>query len=97
ILLCHLRLLPSVCTIIPHPAQKCKGFSFLAATCPPPKRVFFPACPHPLPPPTRKLFTKRALRGRGRGKVFFLSQGGLWPPWESPFSKGAASLHEGGV
>ena len=69
--------------------------------CPPPSRL--PArsvrgrAPLALahPPPVVIVCTGGDLAATGGGILFFFSQGGRGPPWESPFSRGKASLHEG--
>ncbi len=47
-------------------------------------------------PPSRcySLHGRRPCRNGG-GILFFFSQGGRGPPWESPFSRGKASLYKG--
>ena len=55
----------------------CPSFLFLLHSS------LFTVLPTPLPPPTHKLFTKRALRWRGRGSFFFQNIDfirGLRPP-----------------
>ena len=49
------------------------------------------------PLPLISFVVRGNLAATGGGILFFFSQGGLWPPWESPFSMGPASLHGGGV
>ena len=53
--------------------------------------------PSPLPPPVVTVCAGEGLAVTGGGVALFLSQGGRGPPWESPFSRGRASLREGGV
>ena len=53
--------------------------------------------PSPLPPPVVTVCAGEGLAATGGGGSLFLSQGGRGPPWESPFSRGRASLREGGV
>ena len=49
----------------------------------------------PAPPPVVTVCAGEGLAATGGGVSLFLSQGGRGPPWESPFSRGRASLYEG--
>ena len=71
----------------PHPRLACRLGRFAA------ERYWRSLTPLPL----ISFVVRGNLAATGGGILFFFSQGGLWPPWESPFSMGPASLHGGGV